>query len=242
MMKKQILQHNLGTFEYDVIRSQRKTVTITVNLAGEVKVKAPYETPNQIIIEILNNKAAWVISKQQEMEQKSKSAVKREFIQGGSFPILGRSYPLNIRLNTELDRASIELATDQINLETPSLDTNLIKRILEIWYRGIARAHIIACINKYGPVLNVSPNRITIKEQKTRWGSCSSKGNLNFNWRLVMAPPMIIEYVVVHELCHLIHHNHSRDFWNLVESILPDYKECRRWLKNNGSGLTWEQH
>ena len=80
-------------------------------------------------------------------------------------------------------------------------------------------------------------NRIVIKEQKKRWGSCSSKGNLNFNWKLIFAPPEIIDYVVVHEMCHLKHMNHSKDFWWEVEQILPDYKERRKWLMEHGGSL-----
>lgn len=78
---------------------------------------------------------------------------------------------------------------------------------------------------------------ITIREQKTRWGSCSSRGTLSFNWKLMLAPPRILDYVVVHELCHFKYMNHSREFWNMVGTVLPDYKESRRWLKEHGSQL-----
>jgi predicted metal-dependent hydrolase len=80
--------------------------------------------------------------------------------------------------------------------------------------------------------------RILIKDQKTRWGSCSSKGNLNFNWRLIMAPPRVIEYLVIHELTHLEHPDHSKRFWNKVAKRLPDYAESEVWLKEHGRGLT----
>ena len=78
---------------------------------------------------------------------------------------------------------------------------------------------------------------ITIRDQKTRWGSCSGRGTLSFNWRLILAPPEILDYVVVHELCHLTHMNHSKEFWNLVGSVIPDYKTRRKWLKENGHTL-----
>ncbi|NLL78369.1 MAG: M48 family metallopeptidase [Clostridiales bacterium] len=81
--------------------------------------------------------------------------------------------------------------------------------------------------------------RITIREQKTRWGSCSSQGTLSFNWKLMLAPPAVLDYVVVHELCHLKHMNHSRDFWQAVEEVLPEYREQRRWLKEHGSELNF---
>lgn len=86
----------------------------------------------------------------------------------------------------------------------------------------------------FAELLNVHFNRITIREQKTRWGSCSSKQNLNFNWKLILAPPEILDYVVVHELCHLKEMNHSPAFWHEVEQILPDYPQRKKWLKDNG--------
>ena len=86
----------------------------------------------------------------------------------------------------------------------------------------------------YAPVMGVSYGTVTIREQKTRWGSCSTKGNLNFNWKLVLMPPEILDYVVVHELAHRIQMNHSAAFWAEVGKILPDYKERRQWLKVNG--------
>ncbi|HID0886867.1 TPA: M48 family metallopeptidase, partial [Clostridium botulinum] len=89
----------------------------------------------------------------------------------------------------------------------------------------------------YSNILKVAPKNIVIKNQKTLWGSCSSKGNINYNYKIVMAPLKILDYIVVHELCHLVHMNHSKDFWQLVESIIPDFKERRNWLKENGYKL-----
>lgn len=85
--------------------------------------------------------------------------------------------------------------------------------------------------------MEVKHARITIRDQKTRWGSCSSRGNLNFNWRLVMAPPPIIDYVVIHELAHLIELSHSPRFWETVERYCPDHREHRRWLREHGPRL-----
>lgn len=93
-------------------------------------------------------------------------------------------------------------------------------------------------ITNYGDIIGDNCLRITIRNQKTRWGSCSSKKTLSFNWRLMLAPPSILDYVVVHELCHLRHMNHSAEFWHCVEQILPDYKIRRKWLKDHGNELT----
>ena len=103
---------------------------------------------------------------------------------------------------------------------------------------GAAAAKLIADrAAHFAPVLGVTYKRITIRTQRTRWGSCSSKGNLNFNRLLALVPPEVLDYVVVHELCHLKEMNHSPKFWALVESILPDYKQHKKWLKENGNAL-----
>ncbi len=108
---------------------------------------------------------------------------------------------------------------------------------LEKRYRKAAKEYFPKRADYYAQVLGVHYERIRIAEQKTRWGSCSSKGTLSFNWKLMLAPPKVLDYVVVHELCHLKEMNHSRAFWSLVEQVMPDYKEYRTWLKENGNTL-----
>lgn len=108
---------------------------------------------------------------------------------------------------------------------------------LEKRYRDAAKEYIPKRVEYYHEFTGGTYNKITIRDQKSRWGSCSSNGTLSFNYRLMLAPPRVLDYVVVHELCHLTHMNHSADFWNMVASILPDYKEYRKWLKENGHTL-----
>lgn len=108
---------------------------------------------------------------------------------------------------------------------------------LEKRYREAAREYIPKRVEYYHTLTGGNYSKITIRDQKTRWGSCSSNGTLSFNYRLMLAPPRVLDYVVVHELCHLTHMNHSIEFWDMVGSILPEYKEYRKWLKDNGHTL-----
>jgi len=108
---------------------------------------------------------------------------------------------------------------------------------MERRYREAAKEYFPKRADYYAQQLGVTYDRIRIANQKTRWGSCSSKGTLSFNWRLMLAPPKVLEYVVVHEVCHLKEMNHSPRFWKLVEKFMPDYKEYKKWLKENGNTL-----
>lgn len=113
---------------------------------------------------------------------------------------------------------------------------------LENRYRSAARDTFTKRVAFYHAITGGNYQNITIRDQKSRWGSCSSRGTLSFNYRLIFAPPRILDYVVVHELCHLTHMNHSKDFWNMVASIMPEYKEYKNWLKEHGQELTLEKH
>ena len=108
--------------------------------------------------------------------------------------------------------------------------------------RQAAREHFAGRCRHYLQFPGGSYSRITVRDQKTRWGSCSSTGTLSLNYRLMFAPPRVLDYVVIHELCHLTHMNHSREFWNLVASVMPEYKIHRNWLKEHGQELHIENH
>lgn len=120
--------------------------------------------------------------------------------------------------------------------ETKRLET------LEKRYKSAARARLEARTAYYQTITGGSYTSITIRDQKTRWGSCSSRGTLSYNYRLIFAPREVLDYVVVHELCHLTYLNHSKDFWNKVASVMPDYKVYKNWLREHGHELTIENH
>lgn len=109
-------------------------------------------------------------------------------------------------------------------------------------YKKAARIQFENRVAYYHTMTGGNYTSITVRDQKTRWGSCSSRGTLSFNYRLIFAPPRILDYVVVHELCHLTHMNHSKDFWNMVACVMPEYKVHRRWLKEHGQELTPEKY
>ena len=113
---------------------------------------------------------------------------------------------------------------------------------MEKIYREAARARFESRVSYYHRTTGGCYTSITVRDQKSRWGSCSSRGTLSFNYRLIFAPSVILDYVVVHELCHLTHMNHSKDFWDMVASVMPEYREYRKWLREHGHELTPEAH
>ncbi len=127
-----------------------------------------------------------------------------------------------------------------VKLYTPEEQKRI--EVFDNRYRKAAKAHFTRRVEHFLPITGGSYTRITIRDQKTRWGSRSSSGTLSFNYRLMYAPPKVLDYVVVHELCHITHMNHSKEFWDMVESILPDFRESKQWLKEHGKELNAETH
>ena len=141
-----------------------------------------------------------------------------------------------IRSHLEITQKRISNMSDEKNPSTALTDAD-IKALSEQ-----ARIYIPSRVEHFAQIIGVTYGRITIRHQKTRWGSCSSRGTLSFNYRLIYGPAGPLDYVVVHELCHLTHMNHSKDFWNMVERIMPDYRIYKQWLREHGQELTLTTH
>ncbi len=173
----------------------------------------------------------------------------KHFIDGTPVLFLGEEWPLRIRVNEGKKRTKISklpagiyiLLGETILTESESAKQTHIEDQLYKWYRTQAGIIIEERVQYYSSVLGEEWGQIRIKDQKSCWGSCSGKRNLNFNWHLVLTPPQILDYVVVHELCHLRQMNHSQAFWREVERILPDYKARRKWLRANEKVLLQRQ-
>jgi predicted metal-dependent hydrolase len=224
------------TITYKIERKNRKTLGIKITNSREIIVSSPLHLSDEKVEEIIRGKANWIIEKLKTI--KTLNPDKSSNLEILKF--LGQEYKLNIY---ESAGSTIKVIFNKSEFQVfvpRSLKDNrneYTREALDKWYRIQAKGILEDRTIYYAEKLMVKPKRIVIKDQKTRWGSCSSKGNINYNYRIVMAPVNIIDYLVVHELCHLIELNHSQRFWNLVEGILPNYKESLAWLKHNGSGL-----
>jgi len=185
----------------------------------------------------------WIEKQWSTIEKQISKRPKPKYETGDIFYYYGEQVSLQVR-PTEKKRPSIRVRGDKmiINLYykiSESDGKKLIKKTIEQFYKKKAEEVIHDRLQHFNEYYGFKYNRVTLRKQKSRWGSCSDRKNLNFNWKLIMAPIEIIDYVVVHEMCHLKQMNHSSKFWNLVAEKMPDYKELRKWLKDNRYLLTY---
>ncbi|WP_368488201.1 M48 family metallopeptidase [Clostridium sp. BJN0013] len=228
--------HQFLSLSYTVIRKSKKNISIKIDEKGKVIIYAPYHISYKYIEEVVKNKIPWILKNVHIVKERMQNVKLIDIQQGKKILWLGKllnikkyildtqKYYIKIFKNNFVIYGSKTLLEDEENM----------RDIIFKFYREKAKLIFKYKVNVYSKKLNVYPKNITIRCQKTIWGSCYSNGNINFNCRLLMAPMRIIEYIVVHELCHLVYMNHSKDYWKLVEHEIPDYVSRRDWLKNNG--------
>ena len=233
------LKYDEQVFEYDLIRKKKKNLSITVTSNGKIVVSAPEKSKFEDIEKKIYGKISWIYKKLQLVNSVSDISKEKEYVSGESFMYLGKNYRLKIEKN---DNAENELKLYKglfklkIDLSLKNTE-NKIKMIISDWYIEKAKEKINERVEIYSKKIRLSPNKISVKNLTKSWGICSSNGNISFNWKIIMTPLSVLDYVIVHELCHLKHHNHSKEFWNLVSLYVPDYKNKKEWLKQNGMNL-----
>lgn len=211
-----------------IIRSKRKTLSLTINENAELVIRAPLRLSIKKIQDFINEKESWINRKQAIIENQIKDVTSNQ----NKLLYLGSLFPININQS-----ATQDLIFTGVEFIANSIEPNLLSLSIKKWYKKKFREIAIPRVTYFAEQHNLMVNQVRIKNQKTIWGSCSSKNNINLNYLLLMAPMKVIDYVIIHELVHTIHRNHSIDFWSSVESIMPDYKEHKLWLKANGYKL-----
>ena len=210
----------------------------------KIEVVAPLRVSTSKIHAFVKSQQQWVINATEKVELKKQNINKlapEKYLDGVAVPFLGKQ--IRIRLKSHaLKKVKIELNEDYFNIYLPARyegenNSELIRLTLINWMKKqaleMANSYIALHTHKY----NLTPRYIKIKTQKSRWGSCGIHNDINLNWLLIIAPPEVMEYVVVHELCHIKERNHSAKFWQLVDIHLPGYQKQRNWLKQNGMSL-----
>lgn len=219
-----------------LIRSKRKTLALHINREGHLIVRAPMKLAFAKIEEFVLSKTHWIHQAKLKMQQRGEHRKQnvKQFAEGETFLYLGKEYALKFHSDEEI------ILREALCFPISYLSQGLsqAKKYLIIWYQNQALAYISERAAFYAKITGWHYQSLKISKARTRWGSCHPRGSVSFSWRLILAPIEIIDYVIVHELAHLINHDHSFRFWNRVESILPDYKFRRKWLKEKGDSLT----
>jgi predicted metal-dependent hydrolase len=220
---------------FQLIHSRRSTIALIVGRDGKLVVRAPYHASRAVILAFIEQKAGWIRAKQEEARKRLSQTTTRQYASGETFLYLGSAYPLVV---VDRARASISFQDGQFLIARATLPRA--KEAFIAWYKKQARQVIEQRAQLYAARYHLNYRQIKITSARTRWGSCSSRGSLNFTWRLVMAPQPVIDYVVVHELAHLVEKNHSKKYWAQVGAMMSDYAKYVQWLKTNGHHLALE--
>jgi predicted metal-dependent hydrolase len=221
-------------FDIEVIRSKRrKTLCINIERNGSVNVRVPDGLAEDEIRTILTSKTYEIHKRIAGWKELNKERIIRKFADGQSFLYLGKNYNLKI-VSDQQQSLIIKNNTFLLNVEFLATAENTFIH----FYKVHGKPLILERIAHFQSLIPRKPNSVKILDLKTRWASCTPGGNLNFHWKCVMAPPQVLDYLIVHELVHLIHRNHSRVFWDMVSAIMPDYQLHIVWLQRNGVKLT----
>lgn len=218
---------------FEVRRSpRRKTLEIVVDRGGELIIAAPSGLAPSLMEDFVREKQFWLYTKLAEKEALSQPVRGKEFVSGEGFPYLGKSYRLLLVAKQD---GPLKLEAGRFRLlrsEAQNGRDHFVR-----WYSGHALSWLCPRVERWTSRVGVEPNTIEVRELGFRWGSCSGSGKVYFHWAAILLPPRVVDYVIVHELAHLLEPNHTEDFWLCVERAMPDYAERKQWLALHGGSL-----
>lgn len=221
-----------------VLRSSRRSAALQI-VGDQLQVRVPHHLDDERVAAILRQKRPWIRARVVERQRLPPPPRPRELVSGESFPYLGRHYrlrieeghPLGVRLAGGVLRATLRPS------EPSALRQRRIRQYLQRWYRARALELLRAKAHRYAAPIGVTPAEVSVRQFRSRWGSCTNTGRVVFNTAIIKAPHAVVDYVVIHELCHLIHPNHSQAFWKLVGRHDPAFADHRQWLRLRGAAL-----
>lgn len=230
----------LGEHQLNIVKTTRRgSIALKVSVEG-ASLLVPKAFSDRTIAELVASEADWLLSS--IVKQQAKLPAKVAWISGGTVPLFGESVPYIEDEVTPVSTVQVRLEADQIcaflnsrrQLKSPQAT---LQKKWQAFYSEQLSAYLLPRLSELAMQIGVSPASVTIRNYQSRWGSCYSDGRIQFNWRLAMAPKPVIDYVIQHELCHLIHANHSKAYWQLVQQHCPDLADHKAWLKQHGAAL-----
>ncbi|MBL8236503.1 MAG: M48 family metallopeptidase [Bryobacterales bacterium] len=215
----------------------RRTAGIAIERDGRLPVRAPEAVPPEKIEDIVASERYWIYKNLAEWRDLNATRILREYRSGEGFLYLGRSYRLLLAANQD---EPLLLKGGRFCLRMEIVERGEVpaaRAAFRDYYIGNGLRRIAGRIEYFAPKVGVTPGRVEVRELGHRWATCSATGALAFHWKSMMAPPTIIDYIVVHELCHFLHLDHTDAFWNEVDKIIPDYRDRKEWLRKNGAAM-----
>jgi predicted metal-dependent hydrolase len=222
----------IAGLDIDVIKSKRKTVSIFIERDGSVSARVPETLSEEELEAVIKSKEYKIHKHLAEWSQLNEKKVNRDYVNGQSFLYLGRNYRLKI-VDEGLNGLIFYKGCFMIS-------RNKISRAKELFvefYKEKLNEKIYPLISRYQAKMGVTQKEVKVMDLQNRWASCTLNGNINFHWKCAMAPVDVLTYIVVHELAHLIHNNHTPAFWNEIDKVIPNYDKQVQWLKFNGAGM-----
>jgi len=223
--------------------SARKTLSISVERDGSVIVAAPREVTADAITKYVRSKRLWIHQKLSLKSQRNKEKVQREFVNGQGFLYLGKSYRLKLlkdgNNDTAVPKSKLpgQLHFHRGYFELPETELSRAREHFIDWYKKRTEELLKTRIPRYAERVGAEVKIFRVLDLKNRWASYGTKGTLNFNWRSVMAPIWVFDYILVHELAHMIQKGHTKEFWQIVGRVMPEYQEYAAWLQEHGAEM-----
>ncbi len=212
---------------------RRKTISVIVDRNNEVVIRTPQNVEREHLVQIANRRSLWVHQKLQGKLSYPKHTRPRKFVDGEGFFYFGRSYRLRIvQVQPTSKLPNIRLHGSWFELRHDALKSA--EQCFRQWYEENGFPWLKRRVEFYSKRIDVKPNKIQVRQLGNRWASCSKKGTINFNWQVMRFPPSIIDYVIAHELVHMIQPRHDPNFWQILERAMPDYAKRKKWLDENG--------
>lgn len=220
--------------DYEVIYSDRRTIRITVERDRKVIVRAPKQASEDAVSAAVERKRFWIWQKVRDPHKYPDPAPRKEYVTGETFFYLGQQYGLSL---TQKEKGTVRLIGREI--EMAAADRRNGDAVFRSWYLAQAKEKLRPRIAALAAEMGLVYSRIWVRDLKYRWGSCTLGGTLSFNWRIIQAPMIVVDYLIVHELAHVLEPNHSEDFWNIVAVHVPSWQRAKTWLKQHGGQLEW---
>ena len=247
LITKQSYQYGTRKIDYILIKSKRRKTSEVIVDKDEITIRTPFDKSIPEIEKILDDKIRWILKKQREDEESSREIISPTFLPDFTVPYLGKNYTIKIMVrDKEKKQHSIEIANNNLLVFLQTFDIHMDKELLKNkirylynkWLNQKAKEIFIIKTNKYSKIIGVHPpEKIVLKNLKNRWGSVTKKDTLNLNRNLIKASDDIINYIIIHELCHLKISGHSHNFWSFLKQFVPNYQQKIDWLHRNGENL-----